>query len=214
MERRLLIIALLAICAVMLPAETFAQRKAGYSYPAQARFIPKELGRVYLGMTLRELAKQIELKAAEIEDDRFEALAIRVPIGKGNVADIVVMVQGYDIALREAGLRVDTVKRKTNDSEEYEAEVKRPIVEKIPAKAFVYAIYVEFKPEFDLKSYVVRTYGPGKARSADDPYHFSDIEWTKRTSDGLLWLIRSLHEGDRRTLQLLGRIKGTEWGIE
>ena len=76
-------------------------------------------------------------------------------------------------------------------------------------------MYVDFKPNFDLKNYTVKTYGTGgEVRKADDQYQLFDIQWTKKTSDGLAWLIRSFHEGDRRSLQLLGRIDGTEWGLD
>jgi hypothetical protein len=88
-------------------------------------------------------------------------------------------------------------------------------MDKIPAKGFVYAIYIEFKKDFDLKNYAVKTFGTGgDVRKPDDEYHLFDIQWTKKTSDGLTWLVRSFHEGGDRTLQLLGRIDGTDWGLD
>ena len=88
-------------------------------------------------------------------------------------------------------------------------------MEKIPAKGFIYAMFVDFKKDFNLKNYAVKTFGTGgEIRKSDDESHFFDIQWTKKTSDGLTWLIRSFHENDDRTLQLLGRIKGTEWSLD
>ena len=65
--------------------------------------------------------------------------------------------------------------------------------------------------EFDLKKYLDGLYGKGTERTADDPYHFYDTQWVKKTPDGLVTLIRAFHKGDSRDLQLLGRIDGTEW---
>lgn len=217
MIRKLSALTLIGIVGFVVVAaiSVSAQKTPKYSHAAQARFIPKELGRVYLGIPLRDLAKIYDLSKAEIEDDRFEALSIWIPLDKGNVTGFRIDVQGFDMELRETALRPDTVKRKGSEPGDiYESEIKRPIVDKIPAKAFVYAFYVTFKKEFDLRSFVVKTYGKGNVRKPDDEYHFYDIEWTKKTSDSLLWLIRSFHEGDDRQLQLLGRIKGTEWSID
>ena len=62
---------------------------------------------------------------------------------------------------------------------------------------------------------MLKTFGKnGTVRKSDDKFRFFDIEWTKKTSDNLLWLIRSFHEGEGRNLQLLGRIAGTEWGLD
>ena len=207
--------AFLLICVCLLAfgvSSASAQKTPKYSYAAQAKFIPKELGRVYLGMPLRDLAKLYDLSKAEIEDDRFEALSIWIPLEKGNIKGFRIDVQGFDMELRETALRADTVMRSGEKADDrYEQNIKRPIAEKIPAKAFVFAMYISFKKEFDLKKYVIKTYGKGNVRKPNDEYHFYDIEWTKKSTDGLTWLIRSFHEGDDRQLQLLGRIKGTEW---
>ena len=74
-------------------------------------------------------------------------------------------------------------------------------------------MYVTFIPKFKLRSYVLKTFGKsGRVHKTDDPDHFYDIEWTKETGDGLKLLIRSFHLADKRELQLLGQIDGTEWG--
>jgi hypothetical protein len=215
MKKNLLLPAIAAACFVLCVSAVSAQQTQKYSFAAQSKFIPKDLGRVYLGMPLKDFAKQIDLRDASIEDDRFRDLGINVPFEKGNIAKLTIGVGGFDMDLRETALRQETVKRKFEDgSGEYDATIKRLVINEIPSTAFVFSIEVTFKPDFDQKSFVVKAYGKGTVRDPDDEYHFSDIEWTKRTSDGLLWLIRSLHEGDSRSLRLIGRIKGTDWEID
>lgn len=191
------------------------QKPPSYRYAPQAKLIPKELGRVYLGMRLRDLAKQIDISQAYLEDVRFEELGLVVPFEKGNINGLHIKVAGVPLEGRDALLTPVKVKMLSDDGKtEYMADVHRPIYSKLPANAFVYAIYITFDPKFDQKSYVKKLYGKGTERDPKDPYHFSDIEWNKRTSDGLIILIRSLHEDGMRALQLLGRIKGTEWSLD
>jgi hypothetical protein len=192
-----------------------AQQKADFNYKAQKNYIPKELGKVYLGMPFDEFAKQIDLKNAEVGDTRFEWLELKIPLAKGNVENLAIRIHGLTQEDKKAILKRETVMKKDEFGEEYEDEFDRFLTDKIPAKGFVYAIYIDFKSDFDLKAYVITTFGKdGEVRKPDDQYHFFDIQWTKKTSDGLTWLIRSFHEGENKSLQLLGRIDGTEWGLE
>lgn len=189
-----------------------AQKKAKYSYAAQKNFIPAELGKVYLGMPFNEFAKQIDLSKADVGDTRFDWFQLTIPFEKGNVTKLTVKIAGLSEDDKKVILRRVTVKRKDASGEEYDEETDRLILDKIPSKGFVYAMYVIFKKDFNLKNYAIKTFGKnGEVRKPNDEYHFFDIQWTKKTSDGLTWLVRSFHEGDDRTLQLLGRIEGTEW---
>lgn len=192
-----------------------AQTKTKFNYAAQKNFIPKELGKIYLGMPFDELAKQIDLKNSDVGDTRFDWFLLTIPFEKGNVSGLTLKIHGLSQEDKTKILRRETVKKIDDFGDEYETEVDRLIIDKIPAKGFVYAIYVDFKKEFDLKSFAIKTFGKdGEVRKPNDEYHFFDIQWTKKTSDGLTWLVRSFHEGDDRTLQLLGRIDGTEWGLD
>ena len=192
-----------------------AQKKTKFNHAAQKKFIPAELGKVYLGMPFDEFSKQFDLKNAEVGDTRFEWLELAIPFQKGSITKLTVKIHGLTQDDKKAILRRETANKKSDDGYEYDEEIYRLILDKIPSKGFVYAIYVDFKPNFDLKNYAIKTYGTGgEVRKADDQYHFFDMQWTKKTSDNLMWLIRSFHEGDRRSLQLLGRIDGTEWGLD
>lgn len=194
-----------------------AQKKPKYSYAAQKKFIPAQLGKIYLGMPFNEFARQIDLSKADVGDTRFDWFLLTIPFEKGNVTGLTVKIHGLSEDDKKTILRRETVKKKDADGYEYDEETDRLLVDKIPAKGFVYAIYVDFKKDFDLKNYAVKTFGQPKPEDIykkGDEYHFFDMQWTKKTSDGLLWLVRSFHEGDDRTLQLLGRIDGTEWGLD
>jgi hypothetical protein len=198
---------LIAFCATA----SFAQAKPKFSYAAQKKLIPAELGQVYLGMPLKDLAARIDISKAAA-DDRFDWLELEIPFTKGNIASLTVRVHGLSPEEKSAMLHEVTIKKKSDEGEEYETEVKQPKPgAAIPAKGFVYSMYIGFKKEFDLKKYVNSTYGPGEVRKKDDEYHFFDTQWTRKTTDGLTWLIRAFYDGDRRSLQLLGRIDGTEW---
>lgn len=183
-----------------------------FSYSAQKKFIHPDLGKVYLGMPLKEFAELIPIGKAEA-DGRFEFLQLDVPFETKNIKSI--SIRAHDISREEMRdmLLSETETAKSDDGEEYDRTVERIEIEKIPKTAFVYAIYISFKPKYDLKSYVTKTFGEGEVRKPDDEFYFFDIQWTKTSSDGLKWLIRSFHEGDSRSLQLLGRIDNTEWGL-
>jgi hypothetical protein len=204
---------IITFCFAVLASTVSAQRAPKYSFAAQSKLIPADLGRVFLGMPLRDFAKQIDLTLANIEDDRFEELSLEIPLTKGNIAGLVVKVAGFPVEDRDEFLTEAKAIRKFEDSE-FEVDVKRLRLDKIPASAFVYTFSISFKPEFDQKAYVTKLYGKGKVRDPKDEYHFSDIEWVKTTSDGLKWLIRSLHEGEEKRLLIYGRIKGTEWAVD
>ncbi|MEZ5344318.1 MAG: hypothetical protein R2681_02075 [Pyrinomonadaceae bacterium] len=186
-----------------------------FSYAAQKKFIPKELGEVYLGMPFDKFAAKIDVRYAEVGDTRFDWFELSIPLEKGNVKRLLVRIYGLSQDDKKRILRNETVEKTDDFGDKYEDTVDRVIVEKVDGKGFIYAMYVNFEKEFDLKSHVIKTFGKdGEIRKSDDPYHFFDIQWVKKTPDGLNWLIRSFHDGDSRTLQLLGRIDGTEWGID
>ncbi len=198
----------LFVSILLLAANASAQ--TGYSFAAQKSFIPKELGKVYLGMSFKDLANEVALGKAEVGDIRFEWLELTVPVNEKNVVSMTVRIHGLSQQEKAEMLISESATDEAEDE-----ETNRILVSRIPNHGFVYSMSIEFKPDFDLKSYVLKTYGKdGEVRKPDDEYHFYDIQWTKRTSDGLDWLIRSFHEGESRTLQLHGRITGTEWGID
>jgi hypothetical protein len=187
-----------------------AQPAPKFSYPAQKKFIPVELGQVYLGMPFRQFAAKINLKDVEA-DTRFEPLELRIPYKKGNVTGVTVRIHGLSAEEKAAIVKPGSVKDKNDLGEEYERDGELLDASKIPAKGFVYAMYISFKDDFDLKSYVTKIYGkPGDVYKKGDNGYFYDYQWTKKTPDGLTWLIRCyFNEG--KSLQLLGRIKDTEW---
>lgn len=190
-----------------------AQTKPAYSYSAQKAFIPAALGKVYLGMPLRDFAKQIDISKAE-SDYRFSYLELNIPFAKGSVTGIRVRVHGLTAEQLEAMHTEETVKKKGERGDEYEATIKRPRVAAIPAEGVVYSMYIEFQEGFDLKSWAEKAYGKGEVRAANDEYHFYDQQWAKRSGDGLGWLIRAFYLGKGKSLQLLGRVPGTEWDPE
>ncbi|MEZ5429091.1 MAG: hypothetical protein R2747_22790 [Pyrinomonadaceae bacterium] len=194
-----------------------AQKKPKYNYAAQKKLLPAELGRVYLGMPLAELSKRLDLSNAEVGDTRFDWLELSVPFEKGDLTNLTVRIYGLSQDDKKAILHKETIKKKDDLGEDYEIEVDRLDVGKIPGKGFVYAMYIAFKKDFDLKSRVVKTYGQPKPEDIykeGDEYHIYDMQWTKKTSDGLVWLIRAFYGDEGGSLQLLGRIDGTEWGLD
>lgn len=190
-----------------------AQNKTTYNYAAQKKLIPVELGKVYLGMPFNDFAKMFDLSESEVGDTRFDWFQLSVPIEKGNVKTLKVRIHGLTPDDKSKILKRESVVQTNEFGSEYNHKFDRLLVDKIPAKGFVYAMYIEFNSDFDLKTHVIKTYGKdGDVRKPDDPYRFYDIQWGKKSSDGLGWMIRSFHEGDSRSLQLLGEIDGTEWG--
>lgn len=206
------VVLILTLVGVVHAASASAQRKPPYSYAAQQRFVHKDLGKVYLGMPFRDFAKQIKVSDAEV-DSRWNNLKIEIPLSKGVITSLEVNVEGSDRSKWPEWLSKVKVKR-VGEGFEYEDEVEQIVVDKIPASAFVGAMTISFKPGFDLKAYAVRTFGKDGEAHKTGEHFFYDIQWRKKTRDGLEWLIRSFHEKDRRSLQLLGRIPGTEWGLD
>lgn len=187
-----------------------AQTKAKFNYAAQKKFIPTELGRAYLGMSFKDFAKTINLQGAEA-DGRFQWLELEIPFDKGNAESLAVKIHGLSEEEKEILIQKRNVKRK-NGTDIWEEEIKWIDVSKIPAKGFIYEIKVRFKNGFDLKSYALKMFGATKeVYKKGDEYHIYDMQWTKKTTDGLDWLVR-YHEASN-TLQLCGRIKETEWDI-
>ena len=204
-------LAIAAVFVIALSTAAYSQADGNFNHKAQKDLIPADLGEVFLGMPFAEFVKKIDIAEAEA-DTRFDFISLNIPISKGSIIGLTVRVAGVE---RD---EIESMTRKVEITEKDDIGGYTRTVERIdPAKAtgFVYALYIEFDPEFDLRSHVLKTYGDGgDVRKPDDPYHFYDIQWTKKTDDGLTWLIRSFHEGDGRSLQLLGRISGTEWAVD
>lgn len=204
-------LAVTAVFVIALSTAAYSQEEGSFSYREQKKLIPADLGEVFLGMPFAEFVRKIDIAEAEA-DTRFDFISLNIPFSRGSIVGLTVRVAGVE---RD---EIEAMSRKVEVKEKDEIGEFTRMVERIdPAKAtgFVYAFYIEFDPEFDLRSYVLKTYGDGgDVREANDPYHFYDIQWTKKTDDGLTWLIRSFHEGDGRSLQLLGRISGTEWAVD
>lgn len=187
-----------------------AQPKAKFNYVAQKKLIPVELGQVYLGMPFKSFAAKIPLKDVEA-DTQFDPLELTIPYNKGNIIGITVRIHGLSEEEKAAIVRPGKVKARDDNGEVYERDGELLDAAKIPAKGIVYAMYISFKQDFDLKTYVTKTYGkPGAIYKKGDNGHFYDYQWTMKTTDGLTWLIRCYFEGSK-SLQLLGRIEGTEW---
>ena len=195
-------------------AAAMAQTKApSYSYNAQRAFIPADLGKVYLGMPLRDFAKQIDISKAE-SSYRFGYLEMVIPFAKGSVEVLRVRVHGLTPEQLDAMHTDEKVMRRAESGNEYEETIKRPRASAIPAAGVVYSMYIEFDEGFDLKAWAEKAYGKGEVRAANDEYHFYDQQWVKSTRDGLGWLIRAFYVGKGKSLQLLGRVPGTEWDPE
>jgi hypothetical protein len=161
-------------------------------------------------MPFKAFAAKIPLKDVEA-DTRFDPLELIIPYKKGNVTGLTVRIHGLSAEEKAAIVKPGKIKDKNDLGEEYERDAELLDVSKIPAKGFVYAMYISFKNDFDLKSYVTKTFGkPGDVYKKGDNGYFYDYQWTKKTTDGLTWLVRCYFE-DRKSLQLLGRIDGTEW---
>lgn len=200
---------LAAVLAVSFSVTIFAQ-KPKFNYLAQKKFIPVDLGQVYLGMPLKAFSAKVPMTNVEV-DRRFDWLELIIPYKKGNVTGLVVRVHGLSAEEKEALVRPGKVKDKNDLGEEYERETELLDVTKIPAKGFVYAMYISFKDTFNLKTWSTKTFGkPGDIYKKGDNGYFYDYQWTAKTTDGLTWLVRCyFNEG--KSLQLLGRIDGTEW---
>lgn len=213
----LIVVSILLVSCFSVAA---AQTKNKYSYAAQKNLIPAELGKVYLGMPLKDFAGQIDLGKAEISGIYTDWFRLNVPFEKGNVTGLSVKVFGVGSAEMEKYIREETV-TKSDEMGDYELQVKRLDAAKMPEKAIVYSLYIGFKPEFDLKTYVQKKYGkPTDTDGKTESFYIYDAQWIKKSSDELVWLIRYLDFFNKyenktvKSLQLLGRIKGTEWDPE
>jgi len=178
---------------------------ADYSHKAQKSFLHKDLGKIYLGMSMTDLSREIVLSKAEVTQRRFDFLELEVNLDRKHIESVRFRVDGLT---REEKARL--VFSESNSDDEVK-ETARINVGRIPKGAFLYAIYITFKPQFNLKKYGSKIFGAGEDRKEDDPYYFYDTQWNKKTSDGLSWLVRAFHSKEKRELQLLGRIPGTEW---
>lgn len=202
---------------LLLTAHADAQeKKIKFNYAAQKRFIPAELGRVFLGMPLKDFVANFDFKQSEVED-RYGRLEVKIPLsGKGSATSLYFKAHGLSAEELAAAVRAETVKVK-DEFGEYEREVKRLDISKIPAdgKAFVYELAVTYKKDFDLKSFVTKTFGkPSSVHQKGTEGYFYDSQWRKETADGLKWLIRAFHENDaEKELRLIGAIDGTEWDL-
>ena len=206
--------AALAVALAAIFFQSALGQSTGYSYKAQKAFIPSDLGAVYVGMPFKDFAKAIDISKAEA-DTRFDFVSLAVPFKKGVIDGLSIRVGGLTRA------QIDQMKRTVEEEVKTETGSYTRRIEyidpsKITGIGFVYAYYIGFSPDFDLKSWVIRTYGAdGEVRKPGDEFHFFDVQWNnKKTSDGLVWLIRSFHEDEGKSLQLLGRISGTEWAVD
>jgi hypothetical protein len=205
MKNKFIVISIL----VMVTSVSFAQTKNKYSYLKQKQFIPAELGKVYLGMPFVEFAKQIDLKQAEV-DNRFEWLEARLPYAKGNVESVAFKVFGLEEEDCAKFIYKATTGKKTERNEDYEVELQMIDPAKIPAKGIVYEISLRYKKGFNLKAQAVKMFGATKdVYKKGDQFHIYDMQWTKKTTDGLVWLVRYYEETN--ALMLAGRIDKTEW---
>ncbi len=206
-----LALTLLVALAVSISGQTTPK----YSYDAQKKFIPAELGEVYLGMPFAELVKKFDFSRSDVSDYRFGYLPVMIPFEKGNIREVYFEVHGLSESEIKPMLRQEKgMTKEVNDGKtfEFEKTFDRLDPAKAVDKGFLYQITVHYKPEFDLKSHVIKTFGNnGTVHDPDDEYHFYDIQWAPSTKDGLKWLIRSFHEGEGHSIQLIGRIPNTRW---
>ena len=205
MKSKLIVISIL----VVLTSVSFAQTKNKYNYLSQKRFIPTELGKIYLGMPFAAFARQIDLKQAEV-NNRFEWLECTLPYAKGNVESITFKVHGLTEEDNAKFIYKATTGKKTDRNEDYEVEMQMIDPAKIPAKGVVYEISLRYKKGFNLKAQAVKMFGATKdGYKKGDQFHIYDMQWTKKTTDGLTWLIRYYEETN--SIMLAGVIAKTEW---
>jgi hypothetical protein len=199
------------LLALLAFSFTAVAAQAKYNYAGQKQFIPIELGKVYLGMPFADFARQIALKECDI-DNRFEWLECKEPFVKGGVESIVFKVHGLGEDEIAGMLRKVTRPGKMENGDEYEEEVQMLDAAKIPAKnkGIVYQINLQYKKGFDLKKQALKMFGTAKdVHKPGDQFHIYDMQWTKKTTDGLTLLIRFYEETN--ALMLAGIIDKTEW---
>jgi hypothetical protein len=160
-------------------------------------------------MPFADFAKKIDLKQAEV-DNRFGWLEATLPYAKGNVESITFKVYGLEEDDYTKFIKKVTTGKTTDRGENYEVELQMFDPAKIPAKGVVYEISLRYKKGFDLKSKAVKMFGATKdVYKKSDDFHIYDMQWTKKTTDGLVWLVRYYEETN--ALMLAGRIDKTEW---
>ncbi len=200
------------ILSVFLIAGTLlVQAQGKFSYAAQKNLMPKELGKVYLGMPFHLLAKEIDFSAA-VAEARFAPLSLTIPYAKGPIKEVTVKIHGLTEEEKKAMLveRTVTTKESWGDNTRTETGID---VKKIPQNGFVYVYYVTFKDDFDIDTYTNKLLGKPSSVHTEGDYYIYDKQWTKKTSDGLTWLIRGFTK-ETKVLQLIGIIKKTEWDPE
>jgi hypothetical protein len=161
-------------------------------------------------MSFKNFAKLIDLKKAEAAAD-YGWLELSIPFKKGNIIELFAKAHGVEGLDQKIFLREENVMKKSEfDESEYETMVNRVVAEKVPASSFVYQIDIVFKEGFDLENYAIKKYGKTTdVYKEGDDFHLYDMQWSKKTIDGLVWLIR--YHRSSNVLQLIGRIEGTEW---
>ncbi len=204
----------LLLSILFLASAALAQSPPKFSHEAQKAVIPEELGKVYLGMPVADFAKAIDISKAEAPDPRFADLDLVIPFNKGSVNQIVVKIHGLSRDEINAFVTPQQVEDASPIGGAFTRTVHRVNSEKIPQNGFVYVISLKYDPGFDLAGYGVKKYGRGTPHDPSDDNKFYDMQWVKTSKDGLKWLIRSTWEGDAKTLQLIGRIDGTAWGLD
>ena len=197
------------LITIISTTTVLSQNSQNYSYKSQKEFIHPDLGKVYLGMSLKDFTKIIDLSAADAGANRFDFVSLQIPVNKKNISQIVIKAKGIPYELQKEIIRREDVMQPDG----YTIPVYRIDASKIPDDAFVYQISVFFNTGYDLKQYAFKTFGEksGTHHNPADDYKFYDSQWTKKTADGLNWLIRVFYNEEPLTLQLIGRIPGTEW---
>jgi len=70
MKRHHLPLVIMVTSLLLFASKAFGQMAPEFKYAPQAKLLPSELGRVYLGIRLSDIAKQIDLSKAYVENDR------------------------------------------------------------------------------------------------------------------------------------------------
>ncbi|MBL7700776.1 MAG: hypothetical protein JNM14_00880 [Ferruginibacter sp.] len=209
--RNILIFFVAAFIIMALPLTGKAQVKPKYNYASQQKLIPAELGVIFMGMDIKAFSQKIKINAAEAED-RFEELKLIIPFNKNNIEKVEVKFTGLGEEQKAKLVKTEKIVEKTEYGD-LEREVKRISMPALMTAGKLYEIDIFFKEGADLKKYVVAKFGkPDEVYKKGDQYHFFDMQWTKITSDKLVWLIRYYEE--TRALMLAGRISGSEWGLD
>lgn len=209
--RKIFLSFLAALIIMVSPITGTAQAKPKYNYASQQKLIPAELGVIFMGMDLKAFSQKIKINAAEIEG-QFEELKLIIPFYKDNIEKIEVKFTGLGEEQKAKLVKTEKIIEKTEYGD-LEREVKRISMPALMAAGKLYEIDIFFKETADLKKYVLAKYGkPAEVYKKGDQYHFFDMQWTKITSDKLVWLIRYYEE--TRALMLAGRISGSEWSVD